>query len=165
MNYFKSYGYVTTAHALNFSQDLKLAHYMHIVPVHTFWAQIYATILSSFVCTAILNFQMTKIDGVCTPGQVDHFTCPGVNTFFTASVLWGTLGPKRMFGAGVLPIPFFFLRKRFKVFEYIHLPVLLTGGLIWAPYNLANIWPAISVAYLFNVYIKKHYIAWWSKYN
>jgi len=179
MNYFKSYGYVTTAHTLNFAQDLKLAHYMHIPPVITFYAQIYATIVSSFVCIAILNFQMTKIAGVCTPDQVDHFTCPGINTFFTASVLWGTLGPKRMFGAGgiynsllycfligaVIPIPFYFMRKRFKVIEYLHLPVLLAGGLNWAPYNLANIWPAVPVAYVFNVWIKKRYVAWWSKYN
>ncbi|KAJ7101240.1 OPT-domain-containing protein [Mycena belliarum] len=179
MNYFKSYGYVTTAHTLNFAQDLKLAHYMHIPPVHTFWAQIYATIVSSFVCIAILNFQMTKIDGVCTPGQVDHFSCPGINTFFTASVLWGTLGPKRMFGAGgiynpllycfligaVLPVPFYYLRKRVRAFEYVHLPVLLTGGLSWAPYNLANIWPAVPVAWVFNVYVKRRYVAWWSKYN
>ncbi|KAJ7488401.1 OPT-domain-containing protein [Mycena latifolia] len=179
MNYFKSYGYVTTAHTLNFAQDLKLAHYMHIPPVLTFWAQIYATVVSSFICTAILNFQMTKIDGVCTPGQVDHFSCPGINTFFTASVLWGTLGPKRMFGSGgiynpllycfligaVLPVPFYYLRKRVKIFEYIHLPVLLTGGLSWAPYNLANIWPAVPIAWVFNVYIKRRYVAWWSKYN
>ncbi|KAJ7889565.1 OPT-domain-containing protein [Mycena olivaceomarginata] len=176
MNYFK---YVTTAHCLNFAQDLKLAHYMHIPPVHTFWAQTYATIVSSFVCIAILNFQMTKIADVCTPHQVDHFICPGINTFFTASVLWGTLGPKRMFGAGgiynsllycfligaVIPIPFYVLRKRFKIFEYIHLPVIIAGGLGWAPYNLANLWPAVPVAWVFNVYIKKHYLAWWSKYN
>ncbi|KAJ6628594.1 OPT-domain-containing protein [Mycena sp. CBHHK59/15] len=179
MNYFKSYGYVTTAHTLNFAQDLKLAHYMHIPPVQTFWAQIYATLVSSFVCIAILNFQMTKIADVCSPDQIDHFTCPGINTFFTASVLWGTLGPKRMFGAGgiynsllycfligaVIPIPFYFMRKRFKVLEYLHLPVVLAGGLSWAPYNMANIWPAVPVAYLFNVFIKKRYVAWWSKYN
>ncbi|KAK6984853.1 OPT-domain-containing protein [Favolaschia claudopus] len=157
MNYFKSYGYVTTAHTLNFAQDLKLAHYMHIPPaeqVHTFWAQIYATIVSSFVCIAILNFQMTKIDG-------------------------GTLGPKRMFGAGgiynsllycfligaLIPIPFYILRKRVKSFEYVHLPVIIAGGLSWAPYNLANLWPAVPVAWVFNVFIKKRYLAWWSKYN
>ncbi|KAJ7182199.1 oligopeptide transporter 4 [Mycena crocata] len=179
MNYFKSYGYVTTAHTLNFAQDLKLAHYMHIAPVHTFWAQIYATVVSSFVCIGILNFQMTKINGVCSPDQINHFTCPGINTFFTASVLWGTLGPKRMFGAGgiynsllycfligaVLPVPFYVLRKRFKTFEYVHVPVVLAGTLTWAPYNLSNVWPAVPIAYVFNVYVKKRYIAWWSKYN
>ncbi|KAJ6565020.1 OPT-domain-containing protein [Mycena vulgaris] len=179
MNYFKAYGYVVTAHALTFTQDLKLAHYMHIPPMQTFWAQIYATIVSSFICVGILNFQMSKISGVCTPNQVDHFICPGINLFFTSSVLWGTLGPKRMFGAGgmynsllycfligaVLPIPFFFMRRKFKMFEFLHVPVLLTGGMVWAPYNLANIWPAVPIAYVFNVYIKKRYIAWWSKYN
>ncbi|KAJ6549825.1 OPT-domain-containing protein [Mycena capillaripes] len=171
MNYFKSYGYVTT--------DLKLAHYMHIAPRITFWAQIYATVVSSFVCIAILNFQMTKIPEVCTPHQINHFICPGINTFFTASVLWGTLGPKRMFGAGgiyssllycfligaVIPIPVYLLRKRVKAFEYLHLPVLITGGLIWAPGNMANVWPAVPVAYFFNVFVKKRYLAWWSKYN
>ncbi|KAJ7238967.1 OPT-domain-containing protein [Mycena rebaudengoi] len=179
MNYFKAYGYVTTAHTLNFAQDLKLAHYMHIPPIQTFWAQIYATLVSTLVCTSVLNFQMTQIEGVCTPAQKDHFTCPGVNTFFTASVLWGTLGPKRMFGAGgmyngllycfllgaVIPIPAYLLRKRFKSMEYFHLPVFLTGGLIWAPYGLANIWPAVPVAFFFNVFVKKRYLAWWSKYN
>ncbi|KAJ6599741.1 OPT-domain-containing protein [Mycena vulgaris] len=179
MNYFKSYGYVTTANTIGFASDLKLAHYMHIPPMLTFWAQIYGTVISSFVCTAILNFQMTKIPDVCTPKQANHFTCPGVNTFFTASVLWGTLGPKRMFGPGgiynnllwcfligaVLPIPMYLLRKKIRVLEYFHLPVLLTGGLIWAPYNMANVWPAVPVGYLFNVFIKRRYIAWWSKYN
>jgi len=30
MNYFKAYGYVTCAHALWFSNDLKLAHYLKV---------------------------------------------------------------------------------------------------------------------------------------
>ncbi|KAJ7133961.1 OPT oligopeptide transporter protein-domain-containing protein [Mycena crocata] len=177
MNYFKAGRF--HAQTISFAQDLKLAHYMHIPPRLTFWAQIYATVISSFVCTGILNFQMTKIADVCTPDQKDHFTCPNINTFFTASVLWGTLGPKRMFGAGgiynsllycfligaVLPFPIYFLRKKFKVLEYLHIPVLLQGGLSWAPYSMANLWPAVPVGYFFNVFIKRRYIAWWSKYN
>ena len=179
MNYFKAYGYVTTSHTLHFAQDLKLAHYIHIPPWVTFNCQMFATFVSTFVCTAILNYQMTKIPDVCTPGQKDHFTCPGVNTFFTASVLWGTLGPKKMFGAGaiyngllwcfligaLLPIPFYYLSRKWKGFQYFHAPVFLYGGLVWAPYNLSNIWPAVPVAWLFNYYIKRRYLGWWSKYN
>ncbi|KAF7375383.1 OPT-domain-containing protein [Mycena sanguinolenta] len=179
MNYFKTYGYITTSQTISFASDLKLAHYMHIPPQLTFSAQIYATVISTFVCTGILNFQMTQIPGVCTPDQPNHFICPGVNTFFTASVLWGTLGPKRMFGPGgiyngllwcfligaILPIPIYYLRKKVKALEFIHMPVLLVGGLVWSPYSLANVWPAVPIAYLFNVFIKKRYIAWWSKYN
>ncbi|KAJ7289582.1 OPT oligopeptide transporter protein-domain-containing protein [Mycena rebaudengoi] len=87
-----SYGFVTTWQTIGFASDLKLAHYCHIPPRLIF------AVISTFICTAILNFQITKIPDVCTPHQADHFTCPGVNTFFTASVLWGALGPKRMFG-------------------------------------------------------------------
>ena len=179
MLYFKAYGYVTTSRTLHFAQDLKLAHYTHIPPWVTFSCQMFATLVSTLVCTGILNYQMTRIPGVCTAGQRSHFTCPSINTAFTASIFWGTLGPKKMFGAGalysslswfffigaVLPIPFYFLGKRWKVFRYFHAPVLLHGGLLWAPYNLANIWPAVPVAWLFNYYLKRRYLGWWSKYN
>jgi hypothetical protein len=59
-----------------------------------------ATVVSSLVCTGVLNFQMNQIEGVCTTTQKDHYTCPGINQFFTAAVLWGTIGPKKVFGAG-----------------------------------------------------------------
>lgn len=39
MNFFKTYGYVTCAHAVHFSNDLKLAHYLKIAPWYTFIAQ------------------------------------------------------------------------------------------------------------------------------
>ena len=179
MMYFKAYGYITASHTLHFAQDLKLAHYVHIPPWVTFSSQMFATFVSSFVCTAVLNYQMTKIPDVCTSQQKDHFTCPGVNTAFTAAVVWGTLGPKKMFGAGamysgllwfflagaLLPIPFYFLSRRWKVFRYFHAPVFMFGGIIWAPYNFVNIWPAVPIAWLFNYYIKKRYLGWWSKYN
>ncbi|KAJ6496043.1 OPT-domain-containing protein [Mycena sanguinolenta] len=160
--YSQSYGLMTTYQTINFASDLKLAHYMHIPPQLTFSAQIYATVISTFVCTGILNFQMTKIPGVCTPDQPNHFTCPDVNALFTASVLWGVLGPKRMFGPGGL---YNALAWKVKALEYLHIPVLLSGGLVWAPYSLANIWPAVPIGYFCNVFIKTHYVAWWSKYN
>ncbi|KAJ7615908.1 OPT-domain-containing protein [Roridomyces roridus] len=179
MNYFKAYGLCTTVGTIGFASDLKLAHYMHISPKQTFWFQIHATIISAFVCTAILNFQMTKITGVCTPTQPDKFTCPGINTFFTASVIWGLLGPKRMFGPGgtynhllwffligaILPIPIYLLRKRVKALHYFHLPIFLVGALQWAPLSMAQMWPAVPVGWFFNYFIKRRYLAWWSKYN
>lgn len=30
MNYFKSFGYVTCAHAISFANDLKIAHYVKV---------------------------------------------------------------------------------------------------------------------------------------
>ncbi|KAH9917382.1 OPT-domain-containing protein [Epithele typhae] len=166
LNFFKSYGYVTTSHALAFSSDLKLAHYTHIPPRITFWCQMVATVASTFVSLGILNFQMTGIEN---------------NTFFTASVLWGTLGPARMFGTGqiynpliwcfligfILPFPVYFLKERIPMLRYIHLPVFFAGPspVSRAPYNLSNVWPAVPLAWFFMVFLKTRALAWWSKYN
>jgi hypothetical protein len=39
MNYFKSFGYVTCAHAVHFANDLKVAHYLKVIhlPVRSNW--------------------------------------------------------------------------------------------------------------------------------
>lgn len=65
----------------------------------------------------------------------------------------------------LLPIPFWMLRKKYPSFEYFHIPIFLTGGLCWAPYNLVNVWPCVPVSYAFNVFVKRRYLAWWSKFN
>ncbi|ELU42092.1 OPT oligopeptide transporter family [Rhizoctonia solani AG-1 IA] len=147
MNMFKSYGYVVTARTLRFASDLKLGHYTKINPRVLFIGQTIATI----VAMSIMNWQVNSIRGVCTPQAQAKFTCPGTSTFFTASVIWGTLGPIKMYGDGpynillwgfligaVLPVIFFFLAKRFpnnKVIRGIHAPIFLAGGLNWAKYN------------------------------
>ena len=127
LNYFKTFGYITCASAINFSSDLKLAHYVKIPPRHTFVAQVVATILSTFVCTGVLDFQL-RIKGVCSAEAPDSFYCPNINTFFTAAVMWGTIGPKRVFGKDgqysllllgfpigvVVPIIFWYIQKRIR---------------------------------------------------
>ena len=51
MNFFKAFGYITTAQAVYFSNDLKIAHYVKIPPRCTFVAQVLAVAVSTFVCT------------------------------------------------------------------------------------------------------------------
>jgi OPT family oligopeptide transporter len=182
MNYFKSFGYVTCAHAVMFSNDLKLAHYVKIPPRQTFVAQMIGTLVSTFVCVGVLNFQMNKIPNVCTTEAANRFTCPGINTFFTASVLWGTVGPVKVFGSGglytallvgfpigfVVPIIFYFIQKKYKRTAWlrqIHPVAIFYGALSWAPYNLSYIWPAVPIAYFSWVYLKTRYLGFWSKYN
>ncbi|RDW75850.1 putative opt oligopeptide transporter [Coleophoma crateriformis] len=182
MNYFKSFGYVTCATALRFSNDLKLAHYVKIPPRQTFFAQLIATLVSTLVCTGVLNFQMNQIDGVCTAHQPNHFTCPGINTFFTASVLWGTIGPHKVFGKGgqytallvgfpfglALPFVFYFAQKKYPTWRWlrqVHPVILMYGGICWSPYNLAYVWPAVPIGWYAMVYMKKRYVGFWSKYN
>lgn len=180
MNYFKSFGYVTCAHAVWFSNDLKLAHYVKIPPRHTFFAQMCATFLSTLVCIGVLNFQMKYIDGVCTPNAQFKLTCPGVNTFFTASVMWGTVGPTRVWGQNgqysetligfplgvVIVLLFWLVQKKYPKWRWtrqIHPVAIMYGGVVWAPYNMSYVWPAVPIAYFSWVYLKSRYLGLWSK--
>ena len=180
MNYFKTFGFVTCSHAILFSNDLKLAHYLKVPPRFTFWAQIIATLVSTFVCTAVLNFQMHAIPGICTPEAKWRLTCPGANTFFMASVLWGTVGPKKVWGDGgmytltligfpigfLTVLAFYFLQKKYPHWGWLrqlHPVAIMYGGTAWAPYNLSWAWPAVPVAWLSWIYVKRRFIGFWSK--
>lgn len=180
MNFFKSFGYVTCAHAIWFCNDLKLSHYVKIPPRQTFAAQMVATFFSTMICVGVLNFQMLHIDGVCTKDADYKLTCPGVNTFFTASVLWGTVGPQKIFGhegqysetligfpLGVLIVVFFWaLNKKFPHWTWtrqIHPVAIMYGGIVWAPYNMSYVWPSVPIAYFSWIYLKSRFVGLWSK--
>ncbi|KAF7560582.1 hypothetical protein G7046_g3574 [Stylonectria norvegica] len=160
MCFFKSYGFVTCSHAIHFSNDLKLAHYLKIPPRFTFWAQMVPTLVSTLVCIGIMQYQVHLPD-VCTEAAPYRFFCPGINTFFTAAVLWGTVGPKKMWGVGgqytetlvgfplgvVVVVLFWWLGNKYPKSHFlrnVHPVVMFNGGLIWAPYNMAYVWPAYN---------------------
>ncbi|EXA46879.1 hypothetical protein FOVG_04175 [Fusarium oxysporum f. sp. pisi HDV247] len=179
--FFKTFGYTTCAQAIYFSADLKLAHYMKIPPRFTFWAQMVPTLVSTFVSVGVLQYQI-HLEGVCTPNAPYRFTCPGLNNFFTAAVLWGTIGPKKLFGPGgqyvetlvgfpfgvALVLLFWWLGRQYpnsKIIRSTHPVVFLGGGMVWAPYNISYIWPAVPIGWFSWMYIKKRHLAFWAKYN
>ena len=97
--YFKTYGYISCYQALLFSNDLKLAHYAKLPPWNTFAVQMWATFVYCLSSSSVFNFAM-GLSGICTQDATFNFTCPGQHVYFTASVFWGTLSPKRLFGPG-----------------------------------------------------------------
>ncbi|MBD5048667.1 hypothetical protein GUF44_15360, partial [Xanthomonas citri pv. citri] len=62
-----------------------------------------------FIQLGILNFQINGIKDYCKPGNTQKFTCPGGRTFFSASVLWGVIGPKKSFQWFISSISMVFL--------------------------------------------------------
>lgn len=42
----------------------------------------------------------TNIPDMCSPSQKDGFICPSTEVFGTASIVWGVIGPMRMFSSG-----------------------------------------------------------------
>lgn len=180
MCYFKTFGYITCSHALHFSAELKIAHYLKIPPRITFFAQMIPTLFSTIICVAVMQFQM-GLENVCAlHGAPFSFTCPNQNSFFTAAVLWGTVGPKRLWGAGgtytatlagfpigiAVVVVFWALGKKFprsSLLRNAHPVVLLYGGCIWNPLNLTYIWPAVPIACFSWLFVKVRYLAFWAK--
>jgi OPT family small oligopeptide transporter len=99
---FKVYGTIMTKQALDFSGHLKLGHYMKVPPRILFLAQTIATSVSCFVVVAVQRWALTNIEDICVPGQKNGFSCPTSSVFAEASLLYGGVGPSRLFGAGQL---------------------------------------------------------------
>jgi len=139
-----------------------------------------ATLVSTIVCTGVMQFQV-NIENVCQAKIAPmRFFCPGPTTFFTAAVLWGTIGPIKVFGhqgqykelllgfpAGILlTVIVYFLVKKFPKNRYIrqfHPVAFWYGGLNWAPYSFSYAMPSIPIAILSWLWVKSRFLAFWSK--
>ncbi|KIO27853.1 hypothetical protein M407DRAFT_22904 [Tulasnella calospora MUT 4182] len=181
MMIFKTFGYITMAQALSFVSDLKLGHYMKIPPRMMFLSQTVAALIASFVVVGVQGWMFENIPDLCTSDQKDKFTCPGVRVFSTASLIWGGIGPARAFNQGslyyptlfffiigaVLPIPFYYLAKRFPRgwYKYINIPVAFTGIGNLPPASGINYSSWTLVGFIFQYWIRRHHFRWWSRYN
>lgn len=178
---FKVYSTIVLGQAQTYTQDLKFAHYMKVPPRVTIVCQVAATIWACFVQIAVMNWTLTTIPEVCTSTQANHFTCPNGRTFYSSSIVWGLIGPRRMFGAGsiyvnfnwfwllgaLLPIAFYVLLRAFptKRLRWLHAPVML-GAMSWLPPATPlsfSTWAIVGLT--FNWGVRRRFFGWWSHYN
>ncbi|KAI0449510.1 OPT oligopeptide transporter protein-domain-containing protein [Xylaria acuta] len=178
---FKTYGFITMSQALRFVSDLKFGHYMKIPPRTMFMAQVVATTISCFIQVIVLNFALDNIDGVCDVTQPQRFTCPGGRTFFSASVIWGLIGPARVFSPGqiysglllffvlgaVTPVIIYFAAKRYprSPVKYLMAPLIFGGSGSMPPATPLNYLSWGIVGYVFQFVIKRRHFRWWSRLN
>ncbi|KNA97537.1 hypothetical protein FOXG_02189 [Fusarium oxysporum f. sp. lycopersici 4287] len=178
---FKTYGYITMAQSLRFVSDLKFGHYMKIPPRTMFLSQVVATTFSCFIQIVVLNLSLKNIPDVCEHHQVDHFTCPGGRVFFAASIIWGLLGPARMFSPGqvysglfvffilgaVTPIVIYVLAKRWprSPVRYLMAPLIFGGAGAIPPATPLNYLSWGIVGFVFQFWIKKRHFRWWTRLN
>ncbi|ETS05610.1 small oligopeptide transporter [Trichoderma reesei RUT C-30] len=176
---FKTFGYITMSQALNFVSDLKFGHYMKIPPRTMFLAQVVATTYSCIIQVLVLNVALNSIDNVCDDQQEDHFTCPGGRVFY--SVIWGLIGPGRMFSPGqiysglfiffiigaVTPIIIYLAIKKYpkSPARYLIAPLLFGGPGAIPPATPLNYFSWGIVGFVFQFWIKKRHFRWWSRSN
>jgi OPT family oligopeptide transporter len=167
--------------ALTFVSDLKFGHYMKIPPRTMFMAQVVATTLSCFIQIAVLNFALSNIDGVCERTQPQKFSCPGGRVFFSASVIWGLIGPARMFSPGqvysglfiffgvgaVVPVIIYFAARKWpkSPFKYLISPLIFGGAGSIPPATPLNYLSWGIVGFIFQFWIRRRWFSWWSRLN
>ncbi|KAF9409469.1 hypothetical protein BGZ94_001943, partial [Podila epigama] len=178
---FKAYGYITNVQALQFTQDLKLGHYMKIPPRIMFWVQVISSILAGLINLATTDWLLKVQPNICTKAGYP-WTCRNTNTFYSASVIWGVIGPARMFGPGslysiiqwgfllgaILPLPVWWLCRRYpniRFLQKIHFPVLLAATSNMPPAQ-AYFYPnGILLGFIFMWYLRRYRNEWWKRYN
>ncbi|KAK0628567.1 putative isp4 protein [Bombardia bombarda] len=181
MMMFKNYGYLCMSQALYFTQDLKLGHYMKVPPRVMFWSQLVASVWSAIVQIAVMNWALANIPDLCDDHQPNSFTCPSAKVFYTASVIWGAIGPQRMFSGkalysslqwfwlvgAVAPILSYVLARRYprSFWRYVNMP-LVFGGSGWLPPATVFIYYCWgTVGTVFNRFLRRRRTGWWLQYN
>ncbi|KAI5200374.1 hypothetical protein AUEXF2481DRAFT_43913 [Aureobasidium subglaciale EXF-2481] len=94
----KAYGYNINGQADNYTSDQKMGLYAKIPPRAMYRGQLASAIITAIVAYGTVDFVDTDIKGICTPDQAAKFNCEnGSEVYFSSSVVWGAIGPARVF--------------------------------------------------------------------
>ena len=124
---------------------------------------------------------LTGIENICDVDSLppdSPWTCPKDRVAFDASVIWGLVGPKHLFGplgpykslvwlflvGALLPGIVWILSKLFPKAEWlklINIPVLLGGFSSMPPATPVNIGTWIIIGTIFNYFIFRLQRGWW----
>ncbi|XP_037480202.1 oligopeptide transporter 4-like isoform X1 [Triticum dicoccoides] len=182
---FKVYGYMSMLQAVAFLSDFKLGHYMKIPPRSMFIVQFAGTLVAGTVNLSTAWWLLGSVENICQDQLLSPdspWTCPGDRVFFDASVIWGLVGPKRIFGThgnyeavnwffligAAGPVIVYIFHRIFpsqKWILMINLPVLI-GATAQMPAATAvnyNSWLLIGT--IFNLFVFRYRKTWWQRYN
>ncbi|SCV67274.1 BQ2448_5920 [Microbotryum intermedium] len=169
---FKIFAVTTTQVGLTFVQDLKLGHYMKV--------QVVAVFVTCLAQVGVKRWLVANVEDFCQRGQSALLVCPTTRTFYSASIIWGAIGPSRLFGPGkqygpllfcglagaVAPLIPWMLEKRWprSWLAYVSLPVAMNGALSIANANGINYSSCFIVGFFFQYFLRRRHFSTWSKY-
>ena len=147
--------------------------------------QFFGTIVASTCYFTTAWWLLSSVDHICDPALLPEgspWTCPGDDVFYNASIIWGVVGPLRMFTnygnykqmnwfflIGLLaPIPVWLLSRKFpekKWIRLIHMPMIFgaTQGMPPAKAVHYICWGTVGI--FFNWYVYNRYKRWWAKHT
>ncbi|XP_020585185.1 oligopeptide transporter 7-like [Phalaenopsis equestris] len=182
---FKVYGYISMSQALMFLQDFKLGHYMKIPPRTMFMAQVMGTVISSLVYLCTAWWLMDSVPNICDRELLPSdspWTCPGDHVFYDASVIWGLIGPRRIFGdlgsysainwfflaGAIAPLLVWIAHRAFpsaKWVKLINVPVLIGSLGSMPPATAVNFSTWIIIGFFSGYVVYNYRRDWWQRHN
>lgn len=182
---FKVYGYISMTQALTFLQDFKLGHYMKVPPRAMFHAQMVGTVIAGFVYLGTAWWLIHSIANICDTALLPSdspWTCPADRVFYDASVIWGLIGPRRIFGnlgeyeavnwfflgGAIAPAIVWLFHKAYPDKEWIRLinmPVLIGATGMMPPATAVNYTSWIIMGFIFSFVIYRYKKDWWQRHN
>ncbi|GAB4826462.1 Oligopeptide transporter 3 [Ancistrocladus abbreviatus] len=158
---------------------------MKIPPRCMYTAQLVGTLVSGVVNLAVPWWMLESIENICDVEALhpdSPWTCPKFRVTFDASVIWGLIGPKRLFGPGglygnlvwlfligaVLPLPVWILTKIFPDNTWIpliNIPVISYGFAGMPPATPTNRACGLITGTIFNYFVFKYRKTWRQKHN
>ncbi|KAL3362513.1 hypothetical protein AABB24_015088 [Solanum stoloniferum] len=180
---FKVYGYISMTQAIAFLQDFKLGHYMKIPPRIMFMAQVVGTLIAGFVYLGTAWWLMETIPDICNKTLSNTvWTCPSDHVFYDASVIWGLIAPRRIFGdlgtygmvnwfflfGAIAPVLVWLAARAFPKQEWIKLismPVLIGATGMMPPATAVNYTTWIIVGFLSGFVVYRYRPDWWQRHN
>lgn len=149
------------------------------------YSQFVGTIVASTASFSTAWWLLTSVENICDTALLPEgspWTCPGDEVFYNASIIWGIIGPLRMFTDhgvypemnwfflfGLLaPVPVWLLSRKFPNQKWIHLinmPIIIGGASGMPPAKAVNYWTWGAVGIFFNIYVFKRFKGWWARHN
>lgn len=143
------------------------------------------TVVASSIYFGTAWWLLTTVDHICDLSLLPEgspWTCPGDDVFYNASIIWGVVGPMRMFTKlGVYPemnwffligflapLPIWALAKKFpekKWLAYVNLPIIFGATQSMPPARSVNYITWVAVGLYFNLYVYRKYKGWWARHN
>ncbi|KAH9444033.1 hypothetical protein MJO29_013487 [Puccinia striiformis f. sp. tritici] len=179
---FKVYGYMTMSQCLDLASDLKLGIYAKIPPKDMFIFQICGTSIGAVInyifIRSVIADKREMLDGTVVDPS-GQWTGRKPEIFYSASVIWGLIGPLKFFSGqyrvlfwgfpigALLPIvPWYMSRNNPKsVWRKLSIPLFLHGAITppQIPTNVIGV--GFMAAFFSQYWALKYRPKWFEKYN
>lgn len=182
---FKTMAYMSLNQALDLVNDLKLGHYIKIPPKHMFVTQLWGTMVGCVVNLIVVNIVLDPASGyrAFLDGTIEdpsgQWDGRKVHIFFSASVIWGLVGPAEFFSGdyrklysgflvgALLPLIPYLLFKKYKTkwLPKVAFPIILHSAALPPAVPTNVIMTGFFFSWLSQKHLREKHPVWFEKFN